>query len=148
MPRWTWIAVQNVICLLVLVLGPCFSELSQLDWPRWLLAGFSGVLLLLAGARMGLKGMGDLGVNRTPHPQPKPGGRLVTEGAYAVVRHPLYSSLIRLGWGWALVWWSSPAMLMAAALSLWLFAKAKCEEKLLLRQYSGYDAYRRRTRMF
>lgn len=75
--------------------------------------------------------------------------RLVVEGLYGYVRHPLYASLLLLTWG---VFWKHPALpgLIAAVLgSLALIATARVEERENLSTFGEhYRDYMRRTRMF
>jgi protein-S-isoprenylcysteine O-methyltransferase Ste14 len=75
---------------------------------------------------------------------------LVTEGPYAVVRHPLYASLIWIFVGGSLVY-ANP---LSLALTLGVFVpmmcvRAKQEDALLLQNFTeGYPPYRARTGMF
>jgi protein-S-isoprenylcysteine O-methyltransferase Ste14 len=78
-------------------------------------------------------------------PEPKPGAHLVETGVYKYLRHPIYSGIIFCVVGLFLrqptVW-----MAVAAAMAIiFLFFKARLEEKLLLAVYPGYADYRRRT---
>lgn len=75
--------------------------------------------------------------------------RLVADGLYGYIRHPLYASLLLLTWG---LFWKHPALatLPAALLgSLALVATARVEERENLRTFGEhYRDYMRRTRMF
>jgi protein-S-isoprenylcysteine O-methyltransferase Ste14 len=113
------------------------------DW-NW----FVGVPLFLLGAWAGLRGKSDLGHQRATHPEPIADGRLVTTGIYSILRHPLYASLILLGFGWAVLWSSWPALGLALVLSFFLDAKARCEERHLRKRFARYDAYSRRVKRF
>ncbi len=75
--------------------------------------------------------------------------RLVTEGAFKYIRHPLYSSLLLLTWGVFLKHPWPPGLLAALGASLFLFLTAKNDEAECL-EYFGedYRAYMRRTRRF
>lgn len=119
-------------------------------WPglRWSESGslWAGVPLFLLGAWIGLKGKADLGRNRITRPQPRPDGELVTGGIYAFIRHPLYASLILLGFAWALIWRSWPVLGLALVQAIFLDAKARCEERYMIARFSGYADYRRRVK--
>jgi protein-S-isoprenylcysteine O-methyltransferase Ste14 len=138
-----WILVQNALTLAVLVLGWKFPGPEPSPWFRFL-AG----LLLLAGAALGISGVVALGPNRSPHPRPPDGSRLVQHGIYRRVRHPLYGSLMLLAAGWALTHLSWPATVAGIALGAWLRAKADLEEHHLRALHPGYGDYARRTRRF
>ena len=114
------------------------------QWPGRAAPAIGGALVL-AGAWLGLAGVRVLGMNRTPFPEPKPGSQLVTTGIYARVRHPLYASVIALGFGWALLWRSGPALALAAAQAVFFHAKARLEERLLRERFAEYADYIRRV---
>jgi len=136
-----WVLGQSVLLVALLALGPWRSG----DWSSrtgfWL-----GVMLLAAGGVFGIAGTRALGRNRTPYPRPLVGGKLVQQGIYAFVRHPLYASLIYLGAGWALVWASSAAAITTIVLTVLLDRKARLEERWLVEEFADYTAYARRVR--
>lgn len=74
---------------------------------------------------------------------------LVTTGLYRYIRHPLYSSLLFLGWGIFLKGPSWLTGLLALAASGLLFATARVEEGENLRYFgAAYGEYRTRSKMF
>lgn len=104
--------------------------------------------LLLLGAGFGLAGAAVLGRNRTPFPCPREGSQLVRWGIYARVRHPLYTSVILLGLGWACVWHSAVGLGAALLLIPFFRAKARREERWLGARFPEYEAYRREVPAF
>ena len=76
------------------------------------------------------------------------GHRLVTEGPYGLVRHPLYASLIFVSFGWGLIRQSWPALAAALALAVFFNAKALREERWLREKFPEYAAYEQRVRRF
>jgi protein-S-isoprenylcysteine O-methyltransferase Ste14 len=137
----SWVAVQFLLMSAVLLAAA---------WPglRWSASGslWAGIPLFVLGAWIGLKGKADLGRNRITRPEPRPDGALVTGGIYAFIRHPLYASLILLGFAWALIWRSWPVLGLALVQAIFLDAKARCEERYLKERFDGYAAYRRRVK--
>ncbi len=94
-------------------------------------------------------GIGALAANRPGNfnvrPELKPGARLVTDGIYRWVRHPMYLAVL-LAMAAALA--ADPRLWRFggwAALLTVLLTKAAREEALLLQHFADYDAYRRRT---
>jgi len=78
-------------------------------------------------------------------PEPKRGAQLVASGVYKYMRHPIYTGIIFCVIGLFL---RQPSIWVAVATALvviFLFFKARFEEKLLLAAYPGYADYRRRT---
>ncbi len=75
--------------------------------------------------------------------------KLVTDGIYHYIRHPLYSSLFLLTWG---VFFKNPSwigIILAFAATLFLVATAKADEKECTQIFGvEYQSYMKQTRMF
>jgi len=141
-----WVLVQSLLLLALVLTGP----LGRSAGEAWLagIAAVIGSILFALGAVLGLAGVQHLGRNRTPYPQPLADAALVTTGVYAWVRHPLYASLIYAGFGWALLWSSYPALIIAALDLCFFTAKAQAEERHLRAKFPAYADYARRVKRF
>lgn len=74
---------------------------------------------------------------------------LVTRGIYKYIRHPLYSSLLLLGWGVFLKDVSLVSLTLALVTSGLLVGMAKVEEKENLQKFGDeYSSYIKTTKMF
>lgn len=74
---------------------------------------------------------------------------LVTSGIYRYIRHPLYASLLYLGWGVFLRQPTFAAAALTAAASLFLFLTARVEELENLAKFGAdYNEYMKATRRF
>ena len=93
-------------------------------------------------------GWAALGRKLTPFPKPVAGSELVQRGIYGLIRHPLYLAVMCAAVGWSLLWRSWPALVVSAALALFLDAKARREEAWLRQWFPEYDRYARRVRRF
>jgi protein-S-isoprenylcysteine O-methyltransferase Ste14 len=75
--------------------------------------------------------------------------RLVTEGIYHYIRHPLYASLLYLAWG---IFFKSPSLLdgcIAAVATAFLYATARADENECLVKFgSEYAGYMKTTKRF
>ena len=138
-----WVAAQ--IILMAAQLASVLFRRSQWSAP---VSCATGVVLISAAAAYGLPGIRALGTNLTPLPEPKANGKLVTDGIYAYVRHPLYASVITAGFGWSLLWRSWPAIILAGLQLLFFRGKAKCEERMLRARFPEYDDYARHVPRF
>ncbi len=137
-----WVVLQFV--LLGLALGVGLLDLS--GWPVAAQGGlrYLGVLVMSAGVVLAVYAVLGLGSSLTALPAPVADGRLRSTGVYAVVRHPIYSSLLLLVLGWALA--TSPwVLLVLLLLAVELDLKRRVEEDFLERTYEEYPAYRARV---
>jgi protein-S-isoprenylcysteine O-methyltransferase Ste14 len=79
-------------------------------------------------------------------PQPKPGGRLVTHGPYAYVRHPMYLAVMLAMPGFCLGYGGGWRWVALGALGIVLAIKMDIEEKAMAERHPGYAAYARTTK--
>lgn len=138
-----WVVVQFLLMTLVLVLGVAFHG----DGTQ-VLTMTAGAAFVILGGWFGIAGVLVLGRNRTPYPQPREGSELVQRGIYARVRHPLYTSVMLVSVGWALMWQSGPSLVASVALVPFFHAKARREERWLCEKFPGYAKYSKRTPRF
>jgi protein-S-isoprenylcysteine O-methyltransferase Ste14 len=137
-----WVALQGVILVAIAAAG----RLGPAWGGSWNLAGIVGVAAIglgLACAGLGLAGLRE---NLTALPRPVEAGRLVEDGVYGLVRHPIYAGLVVAGLGWGLATASPVALLASVVLGCFFDVKARREEAWLLHAYPGYAAYRARVR--
>ncbi|MFN3705191.1 MAG: methyltransferase family protein [Thermoflexales bacterium] len=82
-----------------------------------------------------------------PHalPDVRPNARLVSSGPFAVIRHPLYASLLMLTLAIVLDDFTALRAGIWLALFVVLVIKLSYEEQLLAERFPEYAAYRQRT---
>lgn len=134
---------QSVLMITGLALGPLCR--NQWHGPGFFVGGW---FLCVAGAVFGIAGAITLGRNRTMFPKPRENGTLIRHGIYGWVRHPLYTSVMLLAFGWGLLWRSGPSLLAAVALVFFFDAKARREERCLRDRFADYAAYQKQVRRF
>lgn len=139
-----WVFGQIILMTLCALAGLLWHGHWPTNWATWLVAW----LLILTGATFGIAGVSVLGRNRTIFPEPRAGSILIRHGIYRHVRHPLYSSVMCLGFGWGFARHSLPALAAALVTTLFLALKSRNEEMRLLRRFPDYEAYRTTTRRF
>lgn len=111
-------------------------------------AEWTGRWLMLLGLALAVAAGVRLGRLLTPFPRPRPGGRLVTDGVYRHVRHPIYGGALLLAVGWSLAQASLAAAGATVLLWLLLEVKSRYEERALAAAYPDYPAYAAATRRF
>jgi protein-S-isoprenylcysteine O-methyltransferase Ste14 len=105
----------------------------------------AGAVLFVVGLLLAAQAFWRLGPSLTPLPDPKPGAELVTSGAYARCRHPLYQAVLLCSLGVVLALGSLLHLALLLGLCAVLGGKARREERMLLRLHPGYVAYRAAT---
>jgi len=137
-----WVAVQGV---LLLVEGLCSWRGPR--WPRHArpLRLLVAAALFTSGAALFAGGSRRLGRQLTTFPRPVAEAELRHDGAYGLVRHPIYGGVVLIATAWALV--TSPLALLPAALTVPFFdLKRRREEAWLVAQHEGYEEYRGEVR--
>jgi protein-S-isoprenylcysteine O-methyltransferase Ste14 len=136
-----WVAVQIPLLLLAYLIPHWTGSI-----PKESVITISGQVLLVAGALLTLAGVVALGRGLTPFPQPLPESSLRTRGAYALVRHPLYSGILLMACGWSLTSNSLAGLAFDIVLLVFFDRKAAREEIWLAEKFPDYAAYRRRVK--
>jgi protein-S-isoprenylcysteine O-methyltransferase Ste14 len=124
-------------------LGAANAMLNRIDPDRirWL-----GAALMAAGGLIVAWGIRSLGRNLTPGTEPLPGAQLVTTGAYAHFRHPIYAGVVLLLAGYTVAWSNWTLGLVMGFIALQYFqAKAGVEERWLMEKFPVYQAYMRQV---
>jgi len=147
--RDPWVWGQLLLMFLVFAgapLVPRYINLGRADFmlnrvdPTWLRS--VGGLVLAAGVALLVWGVRSLGPNITPGVEPLARGELVTSGAYAHARHPIYGGVVLILAGYTLAWSNWTLALIVGFVSLKYFeAKARAEERWLLSRFPAYRRY-------
>jgi protein-S-isoprenylcysteine O-methyltransferase Ste14 len=118
------------------------------DYPAHPLAFGVGIEFLVVGLWLFWRSHRDLGTNWSPTLEVREGHRLVTDGVYRKVRHPMYTSLLFVSVGQGLALPNAvagPAYLVAMGLMIAL--RLGHEERMMLDRFGEeYEAYRSRTK--
>src|SRR6267378_7911951 len=130
---------------LIWVASPAFSFAEYALGAGPLIAG---VMCLVIGLWLFYRSHADLGTNWSITLEVREQHRLITQGVYRRIRHPIYLALSLYGVAHALVipnWVAGPSNLVAFAV---LFAlRVRPEERMMLEQFGDeYTAYMARTK--
>lgn len=139
-----WVAAQFPLLLLAYLIPGWTGQ--AITGSMAFLQAYGGQALLVGGALLTFAGVVSLGRWLTPFPQPLPKSQLRTGGAYALVRHPLYSGILLMAFGWSLYSYSLVGLAFDALLFLFFDRKAAREEIWLAEKFPGYVAYRNRVK--
>jgi protein-S-isoprenylcysteine O-methyltransferase Ste14 len=132
-----WVAIQVVLIVVIVVaglFGPRWPEAARV-W-LWIVAAAIG----LAGLALFAGGSQRLGRQLTPFPKPVADGEVKRDGAYGLVRHPIYGGVLLLALAWSLA--ASPLALVPWVLACaFLDLKRRREEAWLCSHDAGYAGY-------
>ena len=117
-----------------------FRLSENLHMLALIIAGVGLLLILIALLQIGNK--------ISPFPSLRQGARLVTSGAFAFSRHPIYSGILFMAFGLSVWLGSGYKLVISLLLYLLLFLKSRYEEKRLLKIFPDYALYRRNTGRF
>lgn len=145
--RGEWYLVVQAGLFLLLAFGPRTSGwLPAWESPYTWIGALAGGALFLAGTLLTATGAINLGKNLTPLPDPKEHATLIVSGAFRFVRHPIYSGITFMAFGWGL--WLNSWLTSGYALLLFAFfdIKSRREERLLEGRFPEYADYRKSVR--
>ena len=130
---------------LIWIASPAFSFA---EYPLRAAPLVAGVICFVIGLWLFYRSHADLGTNWSVTLEIREQHRLVTQGVYRQIRHPMSSALALYAVGQALVipnWVAGPSNLIAIAV---LFAlRVRAEEKMMVQHFGDqYTAYMARTK--
>jgi protein-S-isoprenylcysteine O-methyltransferase Ste14 len=151
----SWKGRGEIVLLLLAWIGflaPLIWALSPVlafaDYPLRFAPLLVGVVCLVIGLWFFHRSHVDLGTNWSVTLEIRQNHRLVTEGVYRVVRHPMYAALFLYAVGQALIvpnWLAGPSYLVVMGL-LFVF-RVGAEERMMLETFgSEYAVYMAKTR--
>jgi protein-S-isoprenylcysteine O-methyltransferase Ste14 len=147
---WRFFAFEAILALIALNLPHWWDDFfTPHQLVSWFLLSVSPVPVVLGVYALRTLGQPSalrtdpslLGIERTT--------RLVTEGVYHYIRHPMYSSLLFLAWGvfFKSLSWGTFGLVLAATVAL--LATARAEETENLKTFgTSYAGYMTRTKRF
>jgi protein-S-isoprenylcysteine O-methyltransferase Ste14 len=131
---WILVSIQ-LICLFYIFVSASWKAV-HINLQIWEL---SGSFLALSGV---------LGLNWhsfSIFPEPKNKGRLITNGIFAYIRHPIYAGILMVCG--SLIWqfWSFERFLTLGILTLVFINKIQKEERFLIEKFPEYYDYKKTT---
>ncbi len=116
-------------------------------WPFTPAAGIVGDALALAGLVLSVWARITLGTNWSANVVVKEDHAIIDRGPYRSVRHPIYSGVLLMILGTAVLWGTLAGFLLLVVALAGFAVKARSEERLLT-EYLGdsYSDYKRRVR--
>lgn len=139
-----WVGWVALVALMVVVIRrfiPSAVWRALTYRAAWL--DIVGVVVLLSGTAFTLWARLHLGKMWTGTVTIKKDHQLHTDGPYAITRHPIYTGLLVMLGGTAMIEGLGPWLILFVLVSLFMLLKIRSEEMLLSAEFSGdYAAYK------
>lgn len=108
-----------------------------------------GLLILVLGCIVNIKGRINLGKNWSNQIKIYKDHSFISGGVYGFVRHPLYASIIWMFFGASLIYSNFLAFLSNVLIFIpFMYYRAKQEENLLVKEFKDYKNYQIKVGMF
>ena len=104
-----------------------------------------GQIVALAGVVLIFVAINTMGKAVQVDAAPKEGAGLVTRGVYARLRHPIYTGIAVVIFGFVLRGITRAGLVVGVVALAYLWFKSRYEEKLLAARYPEYEAYKKTT---
>ena len=111
------------------------------DFPDSWVVQILGIILAATGGTLYARAARVLGRHMTPAIRVQDGHRLVQEGPYRYIRHPVYTAILSVAIGQSLFFLSVPVALLALLLIGLARYRARLEERLLASPEAFGDTY-------
>lgn len=124
-----------------------FAAMAGVAWtgavvpPNLALAALQVAAFALMGWTFALLGIGRFNARPEVHER----ARLVVDGPYRLVRHPMYVAVLGLNLAWLIGRFTWPGLACWVGLFAVALAKMRIEEAALAARFPEYGEYRRRT---
>ena len=139
---------QLYVILQCVLLAAYPLPVRLLSWPPGQWGNTVGSFLMAFGLIPMVVALVQLRQQFSPFPAPVRSAGLITTGAFAVARHPIYFGLLMMGLGLSLYTGSAFRLLLTALLTVLFYGKSAYEERLLAEVFPAYADYRTRVNRF
>ncbi len=139
---YIYVGVQFLLFIIYLI--PC----ANFDFAPVSGVKILGGILIALGIFVGLAAIVQLGKGLSPFPTPTTDGVLIQTGVFRYSRHPIYTAILGVFWGYGMCVGSGYKLLVTIALLILFFFKSSYEEVRLSDMFEGYARYKKRTRRF
>lgn len=116
----------------------------KLTYPIYIIS----IIILVLGFLMVIISMLQLNKNLSPFPTPKLNSKLIKNGLFKYIRHPIYTGILLFTFGYGLYKTSSYKLIITLLLLILFYFKTKYEEELLINKFFDYKLYQKTAGRF
>lgn len=125
-----------------------FTPLLDFSFQPNSFIAYSALILAIIGLLIILLAFLQMNTSLTPFPTPRENGKLIQNGLYKYIRHPIYSGIILAALGFGVFRGSLWQIFVGILLWILFYFKSRYEEQLLTVRFDEYVNYRRHTSRF
>ncbi|WP_271784329.1 methyltransferase family protein [Aquimarina algiphila] len=107
-----------------------------------------GISIAILGGFLILIATIQLNTSLSPFPSPKSGANLIQNGVYRYIRHPIYTAILLITFGYGIYIGSLFKILVTIVLYVLFYFKSVYEEERLVKMFLQYTSYKKRTGRF
>lgn len=126
--------IQFVTIFLLFLSGPITPN-NVVSWILFVLSLFLGLYAIWTMRKSKIRVLPYISKN----------AKLVTDGPYSMIRHPMYTALLMEGISMFLNDFSLTRLIIYGILLITLLYKIEFEEKLLSKEFAEYSEYKKKT---
>jgi protein-S-isoprenylcysteine O-methyltransferase Ste14 len=125
------------------------TYLGKVLWPQTVTTGIVADAVTLAGLVTALWARAALGGNWSANPTFKENHELIEHGPYRYVRHPIYSGVLVMVFGTAIISGRVSSFVLLAVFFIGFWFRSRQEERLLTKHFpAAYPSYKARVKAF
>jgi len=131
---------------ILMIILTAFGVMAIQPWAQGWAVVLAGTLITLIGSLGGYYCRNFLGELWTPAVRADESHRIIDNGPYGIVRHPIYTFMLLMFLGITIVfaaWWTWVVYILLVIAYL---VKAEAEEKVLIQSSTEYTDYQKRVR--
>lgn len=137
-----YVAIQIVLFITYVLPITIWS----INLPVWL--SYSGLFLVSSGVILGVVALLQINTKLSPFPTPVINSTLITNGAFPIARHPIYTAILLATLGYGVFQQSVYKIIIFLLLLVLFYFKSNYEEQLLTNTFSDYKNYKKRVGRF
>ena len=136
---------QFIIILLHFIKINLFNQ--KLIQGEYLIINYITYFLIILSLILIIFSVKDLGKSLSPMPRPKENSKLITNGIYSAIRHPMYYSLIIISYSLFIKSFTIYNLILSILLTFIISYKINIEEEYLTKKFHNYTLYKNEVKI-
>jgi len=131
-----------------ILLGLYLLNLNIFEFKITIVIRYISLLILILGIFIFGLALIQLNKNLSPFPTPKNDSNLIESGLYKYIRHPIYTGILLIVFGYGVYSQSEFKLIISLLLLILFYFKSSYEEQQLNKKFEKYIEFKRKTGRF